>query len=285
MGLRIIYQELNNLAIHKGTIPTIYIGGAFQSIQNVQNYAKASAAYTHTIMIDLLGFGDSDILESSYKMEILADSIIHFVEEKGFEKVNLVGTSYGAVVSYIIAGKSPELLNRMVLGGFMDKFDEQTLEIWQQGLWYAKNGRRPEFSEHMSALLLNKSRESEIRLQSYISSMMVRKLLGATYAELDKFIFSIERLMANKKTFPAPQCPTLMMTGEFDSFTTPAHHKKLHDLAPQSTYTLINNADHMFHLEQFDVTTKLISNFMQNGSIASVPGHRSHQSKLSPELV
>ena len=105
MGLRIIYQELNAQASGRDSIPTIYIGGAFQSIQNVQNYAKFSAAYTHTIMIDLLGFGDSDILHSSYKMEILADSIIHFIEEKGFEKVNLVGTSYGAVVSYIVAGE------------------------------------------------------------------------------------------------------------------------------------------------------------------------------------
>lgn len=274
MGLRIIYQDLNFKDSYRLDVPTIYLGGAFQSIQNVQNYAKISSEYSHTIMIDLLGFGDSDILDSSYKMEILADSIEHFIEARGFDKVNIIGTSYGAVVSYILAGKSPEKINKMVLGGFMDKFNAETLSKWEAGLNYAKNGQRKEFADHMTALLLNKERSTDIRLQNFISSMMIRKLTGATYAELDKFIFSIERLMNNGKTFSPPQCPTLMMTGEHDIFTTPAHHQQLHDLSPQSTFTLIDRADHMFHLEQFDVTSQLIETFLSGGDIRDISGHR-----------
>ncbi|MBL4865942.1 MAG: alpha/beta hydrolase [Pseudomonadales bacterium] len=273
MGLRIIYQDINNQDSYRLDVPTIYLGGAFQSIQNVQNYAKTSAKYSRTIMIDLLGFGDSDILDSSYKMELLADSIDHFIDTMGFEKVNIVGTSYGAVVSYILAGKSPEKMNKLILGGFMDRFKPETLVKWEDGLSSAKKGCRDEFAEKLTALLLNKDRSKDIRLQNYISTMMIRKLTSATYAELDKFIFSIERLMNNTKSFPVPLCNTLMLTGEFDIFTTPAHHKQLHDRSPDSVFTLIKKADHMFHLEQLEVTTQLIETFLSGRDIGEVDGH------------
>ncbi|MBV1881185.1 MAG: alpha/beta hydrolase [Pseudomonadales bacterium] len=273
MGLRIIYQDINNQDSYRLGVPTIYLGGAFQSIQNVQNYAKSSSQYSRTIMVDLLGFGDSDILDSSYKMELLADSIDHLIDAMGFKKVNIVGTSYGAVVAYILAGKSPEKMNKLILGGFMDQFNPETLAKWEDGLSYAKKACRKEFAEKLAALLLNKERSKEVRLQNYISTMMVRKLTGATYAELDKFIFSIERLMNNRKSFPVPQCHTLMLTGEFDIFTTPAHHKKLHDRSPNSIFTLIEKADHMFHLEQLEVTTQLIETFLSGGDITEINGH------------
>lgn len=286
MGLRFVYQELINPEVDRTGTPTIYLGGAFQSIQNVQNYAKLSHKYSHTIMVDILGFGDSDILPSSYKMELLADSIDHFICEKGFDKVNMIGTSYGAVVAYMLASKSPEKMNRIILGGFMDTFDERTYEAWAKALWFAKNGLRKEFSESMTALLINLERKSDIRIQNYLASMMVKKLQGATYAELDKFIYSIERLMANRKTFPAPQCETLMLTGELDSFTTPAHHRRLHEQAPNSTFTLVNRADHMFHLEQFEVTSQLFETFLSGGDISQVKGHHlsTEASKLPPAL-
>lgn len=281
MGLRFIYQELNEPENYTDSIPNIFIGGAFQSVQNVQNYAKFSAEFNHTIMVDILGFGDSDVLDSSYKMEVLANSIEHFILKKGFKKVNVIGTSYGAVTAYMLASIIPEKMNRMILGGFMDKFDQATYDAWFNALQKAKKGQRTEFAEDMTGLLLNLEKGSDIRLQSFISTMMKKKLLAATYAEIDKFIFSIERLMANNKEFPAPQCPTLMMTGEYDSFTTPAHHQKLFEQAPQADFTLIENADHMFHLQQFEITSQLIKTFLTSGDINAIPGHRLSKKKLT----
>ncbi len=273
IGARMAYQQIASSSPEKLSIPTVFLGGAFQSIHNVQNYAKHSAEYADTVMVDMLGFGDSDLLHSSYSMELVADSVEHLIRGLGYKRINLAGTSYGAVVSYIIAGKYPELVNRLVIGGFMDNFDPDTQKIWEQAIWFAQNNRREEFAHHMSRLLLNKDKKSEIRLQDFISSMMVKKLLAATNHELNKFIYSIERLINNEKVFPSPPCPTLMMTGVMDSFTTPEHHRKLHEAAPDSTLALIDGADHMFHLEQFETTSQLMKTHMMGQDIATIAGH------------
>jgi pimeloyl-ACP methyl ester carboxylesterase len=61
---------------------------------------------------------------------------------------------------------------------------------------------------------------------------------------------------------PVRGTEALVFTGEHDSFTPPAACREIAEAFERGWFTTIRRADHLFHLERFDVVVKLLSRFM-----------------------
>lgn len=67
------------------------------------------------LMVDHRGHGESSKPESGYALSDYAGDVVALVNERGYERVTLVGHSLGALTSLLAAAEMPEKIESMVL--------------------------------------------------------------------------------------------------------------------------------------------------------------------------
>jgi len=94
------------------------------------------------IVPDQRGYNLSDKPEGvkSYDVYLLVEDIIGLIDALGYEKVNLVGHDWGAIVAWTLANKYPERLHRLTImnaphPAVMKKFLQRDLEQFRRS-WY-----------------------------------------------------------------------------------------------------------------------------------------------------
>ena len=95
------------------------------------------------ILPDQRGYNLSDKPKgiSSYTVPTLVDDVIGLIDALGYEKVNLVGHDWGAIIAWTLANKNPERLQRLGIlnaphPSVMQKFLSRDLDQIRRS-WYA----------------------------------------------------------------------------------------------------------------------------------------------------
>jgi pimeloyl-ACP methyl ester carboxylesterase len=95
------------------------------------------------IVPDQRGYNLSDKPKGvkNYSVDILVEDIIGLIDALGYEKVNLVGHDWGAIVAWTLAIKSPERLHKLSIlnvphPSVMKRFLQRDLEQMRRS-WYA----------------------------------------------------------------------------------------------------------------------------------------------------
>ena len=89
-----------------------YYGGSSRTWTPV---IEALPADTHTVAIDLRGWGQSEKPEDGYTLASLADDVEALIKEKGLTEFVLVGHSMGGKVSQLLASRHPAGLRGLIL--------------------------------------------------------------------------------------------------------------------------------------------------------------------------
>lgn len=89
-----------------------YYGGSSRTWTPV---IEALPAETHTIALDLRGWGQSEKPQDGYTLTSLADDVEALIEGKGLKDFVLVGHSMGGKVAQLLASRNPAGLRGLVL--------------------------------------------------------------------------------------------------------------------------------------------------------------------------
>jgi pimeloyl-ACP methyl ester carboxylesterase len=89
-----------------------YYGGSSRTWTPI---IEALPADTHTVAVDLRGWGQSEKPEDGYTLASLADDVEALIKEKGLTDFVLVGHSMGGKVAQLLASRSPAGLRGVVL--------------------------------------------------------------------------------------------------------------------------------------------------------------------------
>ena len=68
-----------------------------------------------------------------------------------------------------------------------------------------------------------------------------------------------------------PAAPMLVVTGEFDTYTSPGDCREVADALPAGLFLTVPGAGHLFHVEQPEFAMRLFERFL-SGSDASMAG-------------
>ncbi len=109
-GLRMSYVEKGS-----GDETILLIHGLGASIHTWKYNLDAFASRYHTIALDLPGHGNSEMPDIPYSVNLHANYIYKFMQEKGIEKATVVGHSVGGQVAVILALNHPEVVEKLVL--------------------------------------------------------------------------------------------------------------------------------------------------------------------------
>jgi pimeloyl-ACP methyl ester carboxylesterase len=80
-----------------------------------ENLAALTAAGHRVVAVDMPGFGASEPLPPGVEMTATADVILQLLDQLQLDRVTVVGHSLGGLVSWLIAVRQPERVERLVL--------------------------------------------------------------------------------------------------------------------------------------------------------------------------
>ena len=107
-GLRVRY-------VRKGEgPPVVLLHGLASSIYTWKDVVPALAARHDVVALDLPGFGDSTVPER-FNSEQAVRAVVALMDRLGMARASLVGNSLGGAIAVLIAARTPERVDRLVL--------------------------------------------------------------------------------------------------------------------------------------------------------------------------
>ena len=110
----IFYEEIGS------GYPTLFLHGNTASSKMFTNIVPLFSKKFQVILLDFLGNGKSERLEH-FPVDLWYDEalqVIKLIETKHYKKVNIIGTSGGALVAINIALERPDLVHKVIADSF-----------------------------------------------------------------------------------------------------------------------------------------------------------------------
>jgi pimeloyl-ACP methyl ester carboxylesterase len=221
--------------------------------------------------VDLPGSGTADMLPARYGLEFLADAVAHMLAELRLPPVNVMGGSYGSLIAYVLAQRHPSRVRRLLLSGTGGRIPPALRAHAEHTMALLLAGRVECFARSTVELFMSPGRV--VRRQQAVVRLLERRLRTLTDDEIDKYVQNTRRLLDRP---PAPRglpatVPTLVTTGEHDTFTTPAMCREVALSCADARFTTIQEADHLPHLERMDDFLDLMVRFFGDQPLDGLP--------------
>ena len=264
------------------SVSTLFLSGAFQSMPSWHRFARIFLGRGKSVvMVDLPGTGRADALPTTYGLDYLADAIKFMLDELGHQKIALVAASYGTPIAYRFAELHPSMVQSLVLCGTMKEVPHHIHGDLAHSFQTLKEGKMEQFANELLGVsgpqkgcgLICTDLEKPIARRKLAHRLLYSQLVTMNTEDREKYVINTKRLLNHGRIdiSSPPAVKTLVFTGEHDCFTRPEYCREIASAFRKATFTTIQQADHLFHLEQFETTAELLFRFSYNKPIDVIP--------------
>ncbi len=245
---------VDNLLTHyerhgKGRTVVILPGWADQIASWVTLSSELSKNFD-VIMPDLPGFGGTEMPTTAWDLSNYAEFISYFLQKLGLSTVYAyIGHSNGGAIT--IRGLSDGKLKAEKL------------------ILIASAGIREQVSKRLG--LVKTITKTGKLLSSTLPDTFQKKLRHQLYRAVGSDMLAAEHMSATFKKIVADDIqddakqikqPTLLLYGETDKTTPPAHGQRLQNLIKSSSLKIVPSAGHFVYQDQPAITLKIIEDFL-----------------------
>lgn len=254
-----VYYELQGAA---GTPVIVFINGLTQRTQHWAAYVKTlTAAGYQVLCYDLLGQGKSSKPIIGVDFEGNAELLAALLDHLKIAQAYVAGISFGGIIVLRFGIRYPERARGLMP---MSTFSEMDAQIAQTGANLYEGMTRCGF-EYLIKLLVPLNFSARWIAQNEAILATIRRL-GTNNNDL----YAIQNLMESLRDFKGftPELaqitsPTLIMNGEYDSFTPRSCHEILRQNIKNSRLLVMQHVYHAFTLEIPDITCRVIADFVR----------------------
>lgn len=259
--------------------PIVIIGGAFQNFNSYKYCVEQLFRAGPIILIDMPSMGANQQMsnvetgESAGTLELhdLGQMLGNWLDIVGLDKVSVMGMSLGSVVASCLADQRPELIDRMILMGVMQKTRKSWRMLLEESLHLMKEQLMDEFGQAVILYLVNHAKMEQTRMSPTAKRLFYRQMADFTATEQDRYDVNCNRLL-RLTNVPIPQCKVLVACGQYDSFTLPHENANFALQCPNMEFAMIANADHVPQLQRRKETMNLFAAFLSHESIQELDG-------------
>lgn len=267
----------HRLLVNRGSNlpPTLFVGGAFQTMDSWARFVRSFLPYSSVLLVDPPGMGRSDVLPADRGVDLLASCLVRVLDEYEIAVVNVVAASYGTPTAFRLAQLHPERVGRVALAGTMRRIPDHLREQTRRSVDLALGARRDELAEVVIDGLLCRDLRRPVERRSLAERVLRHGIVRMDDRELLQYATNTTRLLEQEPLTlrPVIEGPeALVFTGEHDCYTVPEHCREVARAFARSWFTLVHRADHLFHIERFDVVVDLLLRFMQGRIADQVEG-------------
>ncbi|WP_215895685.1 alpha/beta fold hydrolase [Acinetobacter baumannii] len=277
-GWKIEYMAIADpQTIHK--TPIVIVGGAFQNFNSYKYCVEQLFESGPVILIDLPSMGanqqitnrDTGISAGTLELPDLSEMLGRWLDIVGIQKVSVMGMSLGSVVASCFAYHRPDLMDRMILMGVMQKTRKSWRMILEESLKLMQENRMEEFGQAVILYLVNHAKLDKTHMSPTAKKLFFRQMAEFTGTERERYEINCNRLL-RLTDVPIPECKTLVAAGQYDSFTLPHENANFALQCPDMEFALIANADHVPQLQRRKETMSLFTSFLKGESIQNLDG-------------
>lgn len=277
-GWKIEYMAIADpKTIHK--TPIVIVGGAFQNFNSYKYCVEQLFESGPVILIDLPSMGanqqitnrDTGVSAGTLELPDLSEMLGRWLDIVGIQKVSVMGMSLGSVIASCFAHQRPDLMDRMILMGVMQKTRKSWRMILEESLKLMQENRMEEFGQAVILYLVNHAKLDKTRMSPTAKKLVFRQMAEFTGTERERYEINCNRLL-RLTDVPIPECKTLVAAGQYDSFTLPHENANFALQCPDMEFALIANADHVPQLQRRKETMSLFTSFLKGESIQNLDG-------------
>ncbi len=103
--------------------PLLQIHGSAFGHKNFERLSPLLAAHVEVLDFDLPGYGESHGGPTGQDFAGYAAQVAELVGALGYDRVDVHGTSFGAMIALTLAAEHPEVVDRLVLSCFVARYD------------------------------------------------------------------------------------------------------------------------------------------------------------------
>jgi len=247
--------------------PVLLLGGAFQSFRSFAAEVDELLAEHPVILLDLPSQGANLQLAPELSLEQLADLIAAFADALNLPALMPIGLSYGSALAALFAARHPERCARVLLAGITAFGRPGARLLLQEGLALLAEGQNEAFAHGALTGLLNPLRLSQTGVSPVFRKALLRQIQRLSPQDVERYRQNSQRLLAFPGFSRHPDCPSLILAGEYDHFTQPWEHARFAAACADAQCALIHNADHLAQFEQRQACSRLYSPFLRGDDL------------------
>lgn len=237
--------------------PLILLNGIMMSTKSWTIFKETFSHQNRLILVDFLDQGQSDKVLKPYTQDLQVEVLKGLIEELGYEKVNLLGISYGGEVALQFIVKYEHLVDRLVL--FNTTYRTSP---WLKDIGDAWNLSRDNAMDYyLTTIPVIYSPWFYNRNRAWMEAR--KKLLTDTVFSDKDFMDSMVRLTVSaenhdvREELKGIRTKTLIVSSEHDFVTPKEEQEELHRLLENSDYVLLPDTGHGSMYEQPALFTAL----------------------------
>jgi pimeloyl-ACP methyl ester carboxylesterase len=273
--------EVNRLRIHYlrtgaqgDPILLLHGGGLDAAGLSFQKTIPALAKRHRVFSPDLPGFGQSDPMPVTWRVEECVEFVGRLLDAFGLKRASLVGVSMGGAFAVGFTLRAPERVDRLVLvdsaglgeeipGGLLSYFRVQ-VPLLDELSWTLLAASRTLARRNLGAAFVNqKEGLSEEVLDKYFR-LARRAGAGAAFRQLQRSEYQWSGMRTNYlDRLSEIKVPTLLVHGMQDKIVPVNWAERAHRLIKNSTLELIPECGHLPPVEKPQLFNRIIRRFLQ----------------------
>lgn len=257
---------------NQGKTPVVFMGGAFQNFFSFKKDVQVLIRDFPVLLIDLPSQGSNTQLAPELEFEDFAQLMIKFMDHFNISKMTPIGLSYGSATAFYLASLYPERIEKLIMGGTTPRVRDSYRILLQDSIKVLKDGEMELFSQGAVMNLINYSKRHITKISERVIKGFYKNMMGLRPNDKQRYIDNTERLLRLDGVHGTPQCQALVLTGEFDNFTTPYENYLMSQKIPDSTFILINDSDHLANLEKRDAVIGSYQLFLNGDDLNQLDG-------------
>lgn len=256
-GVEIYYEDIGH-----GQETIVFSHGLLWSRRMFRAQMEALKDKYRIIAYDHRGQGDTEVTADGYDMDTLTSDALALIKALGVAPVHFAGLSMGGFVGMRLAARYPEVIRSLILmETTADPEPEENVPRYRLlnfiARWFgmrlvANSVMKIMFSQ---SFLNDPNRQQE--REYWKGQLLQNHRIGVTRA--------VKGVIDRKGVYEELgniHCPVLIIVGEEDVATVPAKSERIHGAIPHSLLVRIPAAGHSSTVEQPELVTKAIMNFL-----------------------
>jgi pimeloyl-ACP methyl ester carboxylesterase len=244
--------------------PVLLINGLGASADMWGVLEQELARTGRTIVFDLPGSGLSPTPALPLSIAALARVTTGLLDELGYERVDVLGFSYGGLVAQQLARDAPSRIRRLALAATACGWGSmpgslEALALVSMPLRYHSRA----LYEQTSRLLSPSDSELLGRVPALKEARLAQppSLLGYAYQLMAGALWSSFPWLASVRV------PTLVLAGDGDELVPPANGVQLARLLPESRLYLLPGEGHLFVFDPETAAVPLVADFLSSPTL------------------
>ena len=223
--------------------PIVFLHGFCETHEIWKDFVKPLSTRFRVILLDLPGFGKSEILMAPFTIDDVGDAVAKWLAENQVLKSILIGHSLGGYVALSVAEHHPHLLEGMGLfhsisfGDTPEKKENRNKVIE----FVRKNGVQPFIDTFVPGLFFDKSSPAIPHIHAIASQTKAETLIGYVSAMRDR--------PDRSSVLVKSKIHKLLMAGSEDTLVPIEASRKMAQMSQNSIFFELKNTAHMGFFE------------------------------------